>query len=89
MSQIIFRGDDDIGMDPFLIELRNTNLFFAVTDYANQMAAVRAPINLHQWHQVAGTLDGTTGNLRLYLDGNLVAATTTVRPCRTLRGLNP
>lgn len=89
-AQILFRGDDDIALDPYFIELRSTNLFFAVTDYANQMAAVQVPITLHQWHHVAGTLDGATGSLRLYLDGNLVAATnTTVRPYALLRGRNP
>lgn len=89
-SQIIFRGDDNIALDPYFIELRFTNLFFAVTSASNEMASVQAPFNLHQWHHVAGTLDGATGNLRLYIDGGLVAATNTaIRPYKTLTGRNP
>jgi hypothetical protein len=88
-SQIIFRGDDDIGRDPYFIELRSTNLFFGIAS-GSQLVSLQAPINLHQWHHVAGTLDGATGNMGLYLDGNLVAATNTaLRPYKTLVGLNP
>lgn len=89
-SQIVFRGDDRIALDPYFIELRFTNLFFAVTSVSNQMASIQAPINLHQWHHVAGTLDGATGSMRLYIDGNLVAATnTSIRPYGELTGAYP
>lgn len=88
-SQIIFRGDDDIARDPYFIELRSTNLFFGISP-GSPLVSLQAPITLHQWHHVAGTLDGSSGNMRLYLDGNLVAATnTTLRPYNTLVALNP
>jgi hypothetical protein len=88
-SQIIFRGDDEIGRDPYFLELRDTNLFFGITA-TEPVVSVQAPITLHQWHHVAGTLDGPSGNMRLYIDGNLVASTTTsVRPYQKLIGQNP
>ena len=88
-SQIIFRGDDDIARDPYFIELRSTNLFFGIAS-GDPLVSLQAPITLHQWHHVAGTLDGSSGDMLLYLDGNLVASTnTSVRPYGTLLGLNP
>ncbi len=89
-SQIIFRGDDRGYLEPYFIELRSTNLFFAVTDANNDMAHVEAPITLYQWHHVAGTLDDSSGKMLLYIDGNLVASTiTSIRPFGALTGTNP
>jgi hypothetical protein len=88
-SQIIFRGDDEIGRDPYFIELRDTYLFFGISP-GEPLVSVQAPITLRQWHHVAGTLDGSTGNMRLYIDGNLVASTNTaLRPYQKLIGSNP
>jgi hypothetical protein len=39
----------------------------------------------NQWFHVAGTLDDATGNMKLYVNGNLVASTTTsIRPLGAL-----
>lgn len=40
-------------------------------------ACIIAPISYDTWHQVTGTLDTTVGILRLYIDGILVAQTST------------
>jgi len=89
-GQILFRGDDRGAWDPYEILLSGTNLLFEITDTNNLISSVQAPISLHLWHHVAGTLDNATGAQSLYIDGVLVAQTnTTERPFGPLIGANP
>ena len=85
-AQILFRGDDRIGLDPYFLGLTGDNVAFSVQDATNQSAAAIAPLpGLNRWIHVAGTLDDATGAMRLYLNGNLAASlTTSVRPMATL-----
>jgi hypothetical protein len=47
-------------------------------------------VTLNAWHHVAGTLDGSTGAMRLYVDGVLMSQTTTaMRPFAPLTGPLP
>jgi beta-galactosidase len=79
--RILFRGDDRIGLDPYALSFANGNATFAVCNLANQFAVVSAPVPLTQWTYVAGTLDDATGIMRMYINGNLAATTTTtIRP---------
>lgn len=80
---VVFRGDDRIGLDPYILILHpNGDLGFGVSDAANTGIEVKHPIpGFNRWFHVAGTLDGNSGTLRLYFDGKLVESTTTrIRP---------
>ena len=90
-SQIFFRGDDRSGFDPYtLAVIPPTNLQFNIQDTNNNVVTLVAPLSPNMWHHVAGTLDGSTGNMSLYIDGMLVAGTnTTMRPLGVLTGPNP
>ena len=61
--------------------------------FINSLSAsdgVYAPITYNQWTQVTGTLDGNTGDMRLYINGVLAAQKfTTVRPGILNPGLSP
>lgn len=79
---IFWRGDRRPGLDPYALSLDgSTNLLFLICSGLGCEQVGRIPLPIGPWHHVAGTLDGGTGDLRLYLNGLLVAATnTTIRP---------
>jgi hypothetical protein len=81
-SMIVFRGDDRAALDPFYLSILAGNLNFIIEDQTNGFAQLIVPYTLdNQWVHVAGTLDDATGAMRLYVNGQQVAATTTsVRP---------
>lgn len=85
-AQILFRGDDRVGLDPYFLALTGDNVAFSVQNASNQSAAAIAPLpGLDKWIHVAGTLDDATGNMRLYINGNLAKSlVTSVRPMATL-----
>ena len=80
-GEILFRGDDRGGLDPYSLSLQsNGSLRFEVASLSGA-ASVWAPLTLGQFTHVAGTLDDATGVMRLYLDGELISQiTTAVRP---------
>ena len=91
-AQIVFRGDDRPGFDPYFLGLVGNDLAFSVQDASNQSAAAMAPLPArNQWIHVAGTLDDATGKLSLYINGSLAnSLTTSVRPLGALDPtLNP
>jgi hypothetical protein len=92
-SQILFRGDDRGGFDPWFLKLTESGrLQFTVTDDSNESSAVTspAPLPLHTWLHVAGTLDDTTGEQRLFVNGACVATVnTSIRPFAVLGGAEP
>jgi hypothetical protein len=80
---ILFRGDDRGGLDPYYLSVvTGTTLQFVVEDAFGGHGEVDAPLPyLNQWLFVAGTLDGATGTMSLYIGAGLVNSTTTfVRP---------
>lgn len=88
VGQILFRGDNRPGLDPYFLAFEGTGntLVFGVTDAAQNGATVEfSGVAFDQWLFVAGTLDDATGKMKLYVNGNLVSSTTTsVRPLGAL-----
>jgi len=77
-QKIVMRGDDRAGLDPYQLIILDNALAFTVSDASGGMALLSAPLpGLNQWLHVAGTLDGSTGVMRLYVNGALQKATTT------------
>ncbi len=91
-EQIVFRGDDRGGLDPYYLEIGGGGLAFVIESDNNVVyVADRSIFNVQgSWVHVAGTLDDATGTMSLYLNGILVAsAVTSVRPLGPLTGPNP
>jgi len=88
---VIFRGDDRNALDPYSLALIDGNkVLFLIDDAQNNSISLQAPISPTEWHQVVGTLDGGNGQMRLYIDGILVASTNAaVRPFGLLTGPQP
>jgi hypothetical protein len=80
-SQIIFRGDDRAGLDPYFLELDpNGALGFGVEPEvpdAISWLVSPLPVARNVLLHVAGTLDGVTGQQKLYINGQEVASTNT------------
>jgi len=86
--EILWRGDDRPGLDPYLLSMQgNNNIVFSICDASNNTATVGNGVNIpyNQWTHVAGTFDGTAGILSLYTNGILAAqVTTAIRPMAAL-----
>ena len=89
-GQILVRGDDRAGFDPYSLSLKPDGMIhFQISslDPSPEFddAAVDAYMPTGRFTHVAATLDDASGNMRLYLAGELVAETVTlVRPFRDL-----
>ncbi len=83
---ILFRGDNRPGLDPyFLVFGPGNQVSFGVQDAAQNSASVQTTVPYDKWVFVAGTLDGATGQMKLYVNGKLVSSiTTSVRPLAAL-----
>jgi hypothetical protein len=80
---ILIRGDDRPGLDPYLIGLFKNAFGIQIVDSSGTPASLWAPNSLpmNQWTHVAASLDGASGDMRVYQNGVLVAETnTTIRP---------
>ena len=80
---IFFRGDHRPGLDPYCLSMQgNHHLRFQICGVSNdEQAFVDTEIPYDVWTHVVASLDGSTGNLSLYINGTLAAQTnTTVRP---------
>jgi hypothetical protein len=91
VAAVFFRGDDRGGLDPLSILIKpNGHLEFNVQAPDGQLTVLEAPVMTNQWIHVAGTLEDTTGAMKLYLNGTLAAETVTSgRPVTDLIGANP
>jgi hypothetical protein len=88
-ANLLFRGDNRPGLDPYRLSLSQpgNGLYFQIQDANQQAVALSYTVPFGQWVFAAGTLDDATGLMSLYVNGNLVASTTTsIRP---MGGLNP
>jgi hypothetical protein len=85
-GEILFRGDDRGGLDPYSLSVEpNGNLSFQATPAVGNGSVLQTPISTGQWMHVAATLDDATGLMSLYVNGVLAAQTTTdVRPFANL-----
>jgi hypothetical protein len=79
---VFIRGDNRPGLDPYQISLVPPGqIIFQVMTPLNEFANLLAPVQFNKWQHVAGTLDGASGDMKLYVDGILSAHTnTTLRP---------
>lgn len=83
-AQIFFRGDNRNGFDPYSIFLFEGQVGFLIE---SQVASsfLLEPIAPGRFYHIAATLDDATGLMRLYVNGAVVAETTTsIRPLREL-----
>lgn len=86
-AQIVFRGDDRSGRDPYHLTLSRTGFYALGIGGEHESSVLHSPAKLNTWAHLLGTLDGATGKMRLYINGKLAAETIThVRP---LAGLDP
>ncbi len=85
---IFWRGDSTPGYDPYFLGMQGNNTAgFYITDAANNSTNVNGTLTYNVWHHVAATLDGTSGNMSLYVDGVLTSQINT--PLRPFGALNP
>ncbi len=79
---LFFRGDDrGGGLDPYALGLStNGKVGFGIYSLDSSFG-ISAPIELNKFIHVAAILDSSNGSMRIYLNGILVAdTTTTIRP---------
>lgn len=84
-GQILFRGDNRVGLDPYYLSTQpDGNLRFHI-ESSTSLVNLDTPMPTGRWVHTAATLDGTTGAIRIYLDGSVAtSSSTTVRPLRDL-----
>lgn len=88
-NQLVFRGDDRAGSDPFFLTLQSDG---RVGYYINNALVVQSPSPLpsNRPISVAATLDGATGTARMFVNRVQIAvASTTLRPTAVLTGPLP
>jgi hypothetical protein len=87
-GEIMFRGDDRGGLDPYSLSVEpNGNLSFHIQPAVLAAVDLQAPIPTGQWTHVAATLDDATGLMSLYVNGALAAQTVNDR--RPFANLDP
>ena len=84
-STIFYRGDKRPGYDPYSLTMNGGNIAFFISDNPDNQPTIQAPLVSNQWSHVAGTLNGNSGAMMLYVNGIVVAQTnTTTRPIGNL-----
>jgi hypothetical protein len=80
-AQILFRGDDRIGIDPYYLAVMPSGKFrFHISDGTTDVN-LEAQAVYGRWVHLAATLNNADGLMTIYVDGNSAATTiTTVRP---------
>jgi len=79
-QQLLIKGDDSSGQDPYFIRVGSNNLEFGIDGDAGQTARLFAPIGQFDWttyHHIAAVLDDDADEMYLYIDGVAIASTTT------------
>jgi len=85
---VLDRGDSTI--QSYYMTFDSAGHILFVMNFSSPEQTVLYPTNvvpLNTWTHVAGTLDGSTGDMRIYINGNLIAETTTTN--RPIANLNP
>jgi hypothetical protein len=90
---IVNRGDDVAGEIPYgmtLFGVTDTHLRFIISASANSHAELdTAALPTNVWLHIAGTLDDASGDMRIYVNGQIVAETNTaIRAVCRLTGAN-
>ena len=76
-SQIVFRGDDQGGLDPYRLVLSRAGQFAFAIENHQGTAAIHTTATLRKWTHLLGTFDRDKGMLRMYVDGRMVGETAT------------
>jgi len=79
---VVERASDYAGSVTYSFGLLDDGRFaFVVKDFSNPAEVLFAPGALNQWIHLCATLDGSTGDMRLYVNGQLASqVTTAIRP---------
>jgi subtilisin-like proprotein convertase family protein len=89
-GNIFFRGDNRPGYDPYNLGMTSGALGFSIWDDAGDHPDISAPLVASQWSHVAATLDGNSGAMTLYVNGNPVSQIiTAIRPLGVLTAGHP
>jgi hypothetical protein len=85
-AQILFRGDDRSGVDPYTLVIHsNGTINFGIQDEDHQGMSVTGEIPLNRWMNVLGSYNGENGELKLWLNNECVAySRTSKRPFANL-----
>ena len=85
-AQILFRGDDRPGLDPYDLVLRgNGTIEFGIGSETEGRPFVATEIPLQQWVHVTASFSSESGELRLWMGSRLVATRITeIRPFSVL-----
>jgi|GEM_PF-2601240 len=86
-DNIFFRGDDRDGLDPYFLAIYpDGNYVFQIAADGTNVLWLKAPVQLGVLQHLTCTLDGNTGDMRLYVNSQLMAeSTTTIRPLQNLQ----
>jgi len=81
-SEILFRGDDRNGLDPYCLELQQDGTIkFQIDDERNHAMRVSYEIELNRWTHVTASFNAKSGDMILYLNGKkVVTGRTSLRP---------
>lgn len=85
-AQILFRGDDRCGVDPFdLVIHSDGTIWFAVQDDKDRGFGIASEIPLNRWTHVVATFNANSGDMNFWLNDEHVAfAKTSRRPFEIL-----
>jgi len=73
-AEILFRGDDRSGYDPYWFVIQGDGTInFSVADDHNQGMGVKAELPLNRWTHVTANFNAGTGELKMWLNGDLVS----------------
>jgi len=85
-SQIFFRGDDRLGLDPYTLTLHaGGNLVWSIQGEGNQYCSVSALIPVDKWTRVIANYNPATEQTKLFVDGKLAGfSASSVKPLARL-----
>jgi hypothetical protein len=75
-SQVLFRGDDRCGADPYTLTVRH---YGAVEVGVDNAVTAGGEVPLNRWVHVLGSYEAKTGELKMWIDGDLVGMAKTSR----------
>lgn len=72
-AEILFRGDDRSGYDPYWFVIQGDGTInFCVGDDHDRAMNVKGELPLNRWTHVTANFNATTGELKMWLNGELV-----------------
>lgn len=85
-AELLFRGDDRSGLDPYwMVITSDGTINFSIANENGQGMGVKAELPLNRWTHVTANFDAKTGEMRMWLNGEVVAfAKTSYRPAVNL-----